>query len=273
MRIFDEIAKRYDLDNVRNVSTAGLPERYLYSRDHLHRYAFARWWSEHEPQSLILWVMLNPASRAPDAQNRHTLNRVVKRSLELGADGVLTVNLFAYCTKNPHELKRADDPIGPHNDQILNELTASASLTVAAWGADGRRFDRANEVRPWLKNAICFGVTEGGEPRHPRTMSRDAVSLSRTAPSTPRTRGGSAPSVTPVALAESPARTSATYNGDVFVRSRQRGGFRAHRPDCPRIAAVYATQVRRMPIAEAASLPGVEACRQCGPDLANQCMK
>lgn len=111
MRVLDSLAQQFDLENVRAEPDREIYDQYLYSRGRAYRYAFARSWAGTEPSGVLLWVMLNPASRDPAKKRRYSLSRVVKRSLEIGADGILICNLFAYCAQQPSELDNVQDPI------------------------------------------------------------------------------------------------------------------------------------------------------------------
>src|SRR3954454_21899125 len=141
---FDQLVGQHGLLDEWTSSPEGLPQRSLYSRDNNYRYAFARWWGcKEEVLRFVVWVMLNPASRESNRKRRPTLDRIVARSREWGAEGVITVNLFAYRSPDPETLADVPDPVGPHNDQVLELLTGEAWRTVAAWGARGGLHNRS----------------------------------------------------------------------------------------------------------------------------------
>lgn len=69
------------------------------------------------------------------------------------------------------------DPVGPHNDEALRELSRLARWTIAAWGRQGRcGRQRAAHVCTLLHRPQCLGVTITGDPRHPLYVP-DATTL------------------------------------------------------------------------------------------------
>ena len=164
---FAALAAGHGLDDRRAVSPAELAERYLYSPDMTHRYAFGRWWGSDAVATTDVWVMLNPATGDTEQRHRPTLERCVARSRADGRTGVVIVNLFAYRHTDPKRLAAAGDPVGPANDDALRLLTRAGSRTIMAWGGRGRLLGRSREVAPLLDRPLCLGTTRRGEPRHP----------------------------------------------------------------------------------------------------------
>ncbi len=76
-------------------------------------------------------------------------------------------NLFAFRATDPKLMKRQNDPIGPENDQVLQELAAEAGLVVAAWGVHGKHLQRDETVRKMLPQLHCLKLTKDGMPSHP----------------------------------------------------------------------------------------------------------
>ena len=46
-------------------------------------------------------------------------------------------------------------------------MTDMANRTVVAWGNNGERHGRPVQVAGLFSNAVCFGLTKSGAPRHP----------------------------------------------------------------------------------------------------------
>jgi hypothetical protein len=164
---FAQLAVEHGLEDRSGSSPDGLPERYLYSQDMVFRYAFGRWWGDADLASSVVWVLLNPATGDTEKRRRPTLDRCIARSREMGANGLLIVNLFAYRHTNPAMIRSVDDPVGPAGDDALRVLTAAGQATVAAWGSHGSWLGRSSRVGPLLDDPMCLGTTAGGEPRHP----------------------------------------------------------------------------------------------------------
>lgn len=101
----------------------------------------------------------------------------------LGARKYIAGNPFAFRSKNVRDLARAIDPVGPFNDAHLEQIIADADLLVPCWG------DRAKvprELRPHIdalaqrilksgKPVRIFGLTKGGDPKHPLMLGYDTT--------------------------------------------------------------------------------------------------
>jgi len=161
---------RHGLEYQAGKSPDGLAEVSVYSYKKVYRYAFARWWKPQGP--LVLWVGVNPGTGDTEKRRRPTLERCIARSKELGAAGLMFANLFAARASKPSGLRAISDPVGPHNDEALRELSKLARWTIAAWGQQGRcGRQRAAHVRTLLRQPQCLGVTITGDPRHPLYVS------------------------------------------------------------------------------------------------------
>ena len=84
-----------------------------------------------------------------------------------GYGGVRIVNLFAYRTTWPTELKRAQNPIGPNNNRWLSREIKGAPLVIVAWGNDGNYMLRAEKVLSSIPAPQCLAVNQSGQPAHP----------------------------------------------------------------------------------------------------------
>jgi hypothetical protein len=172
--VFDRLAADHGLEDRESRSPDGFPERYLYSSDMAFRYAFGRWWEDVDLATTTVWVLLNPATGDTEKRPRPTLGRCIARSRQLGATGLLIVNLFAFRHTDPRILRFADNPVGPANDEVLRAFTRAAARTVVAWGSHGTLHGRSTEVGPLLSEPLCLGTTKHGEPRHPLYVPADA---------------------------------------------------------------------------------------------------
>lgn len=167
----EQFALRYGLLFRRDIPRGELSDTYVYSHDMQYRYAFARWWGVDGP--LVLWVGVNPAKGDTEQRRRPTLERCIRWSRSWGAAGVLIGNLFAARHNEPKELRKTPDPIGPHNDEALKVMTQMANRTVVAWGNEGQRHGRPEQVARLLSQPVCFGFTAAGQPRHPLYVPND----------------------------------------------------------------------------------------------------
>lgn len=119
-----------------------------------------RW---HKP---ILFIMLNPSTADAETDDP-TIRRCMSFAQREGMTHLTVVNLFAFRATNPKALKECENPIGPENDQILEQEITAHREVVAAWGAHPFARFRAQEVTKKFGPFQCLGKTKGGDPRHP----------------------------------------------------------------------------------------------------------
>ena len=81
------------------------------------------------------------------------------------------LNLFAFRTTQPRELKRAADPIGPDNDIHLLTEVCAADRIIVCWGEYGRLRGRDQHVVDLLVAKAggleCLLKNKSGAPHHP----------------------------------------------------------------------------------------------------------
>jgi len=85
------------------------------------------------------------------------------------------VNLFAFRSTYPEQLKAAGDPVGPENDAAILKAVKGSDLAVAAWGIHGRLLQRDAVVIgliAGIKDFHCLGRTRAGAPLHPLHQPR-----------------------------------------------------------------------------------------------------
>jgi len=136
------------------------------------RYRYGLWRRWRSGRGELLVVGLNP-SRADARIDDPTLRRCIGFAQRWGFAGLRLANLFAWRSRDPAQLKRVVDPIGPENDRWLLSLAAGADLIVAAWGNTGQEFARADQVRRQLSPWYCLGLSRQGAPLHPLYLPRD----------------------------------------------------------------------------------------------------
>jgi len=135
-----------------------------------YRYQLWRIWNDDKP--LVMFVCLNP-STADANQDDPTLRRLIRFAYDLRYGGLYLGNLFAYRSKYPSDLRYRPYSVGPENDQHLMIMADICSQVVFAWGNDGALRDRYKEVVPMLPNALCFGKTAAGHPKHPLYIAKN----------------------------------------------------------------------------------------------------
>ena len=138
----------------------------------LYRYQLWRIWDVGAYTMPI--VMLNPSTADADHDDP-TIRRCMAFARRERFGGIHVLNLFAYRSTSPTDMKAAADPIGPENDGELDRLFIAAkeygTPVLAAWGAHGDFRQRASQVRGLARaigaNLQCLGTTDKGHPRHP----------------------------------------------------------------------------------------------------------
>lgn len=120
----------------------------------------------------MTFIGLNP-STANEAVDDPTIRRCAAFAAQWGFARLNVVNLYAFCSTDPRLLFAAEDPVGPENDRILVETSASSDAVVAAWGAHADP-KRAALVLEWIHMPSCLGTTRNGAPRHPLYVRKDA---------------------------------------------------------------------------------------------------
>jgi len=131
-----------------------------------YRYWLNRHWGE--GTAVVNFIMLNP-STADHKEDDPTIRRCINFAKLWGYDGLEVTNLFAFRATDPKELKTAADPIGPLNDQHIEDTARKAELVICGWGTHGGLNNRQAHVMKLL-SGISLGAlkqTKAGFPGHP----------------------------------------------------------------------------------------------------------
>jgi len=148
-----------------------------FSRCGKYRYQLVRQWDDGD--GCCVFIGLNP-STADHRQDDPTIRRCMGFARRWGHQKMVMINLFAYRTPHPAELKQAPSPEGKQNRRVLRRHCQSENRIVAAWGAHGILNNQAARLSDiWSGNTLyCFGLTAGGQPLHP-LYQRSEATLSR----------------------------------------------------------------------------------------------
>jgi hypothetical protein len=142
----------------------------------LYRYSLTHEW-QGGPKKKLVFLMLNP-STADAFKADPTVARCMVWAQKWGYGTLEVVNLFAFRATKPAAMKKAEDPVGPLNNEFLRDAAAAADLVIAAWGAHGKHQGRGLEVaRKVLKVSplFCLEVIENGHPKHPLYIKGNTV--------------------------------------------------------------------------------------------------
>lgn len=145
------------------------------SDDGLYRYDLTRKWAD---GPTALFIMLNPSTADAEFDDP-TIRRCIGFATREGCGSLTVVNLYGFRATNPDDLWRADDPVGPENDNFLRASLAVATEygwpVIAAWGAHGKPH-RVYKVKQMhgMARAQCLAHTKTGAPGHPLYIRADA---------------------------------------------------------------------------------------------------
>ncbi|MFK7763501.1 MAG: DUF1643 domain-containing protein [Roseobacter sp.] len=152
---------------LRHHHTEDISSEAAYSTCESYRYWLKRRW---KPGPEINFIMLNP-SVADEQRNDPTVERCERRARILEFAAFSVTNIFAWRDTDPAAMRRAPQPQGPENDDVLLQHAGKAGKVIAAWGVHGAHRQRGLEVAQMLRaqNIKLFhlGVSKNGHPRHP----------------------------------------------------------------------------------------------------------
>lgn len=130
-----------------------------------YRYSLWRHWGPREG-GYAMFVGLNP-STADETLDDPTIRRCIGFAKAWGYSGLCMTNLFAFRATDPEKMRSVEDPVGPENDAVLQQLAKDARVVVAAWGTHGAHRGRADQVLAMLPNLHYLRLTKAGFPGHP----------------------------------------------------------------------------------------------------------
>jgi len=150
-----------------------IKRRAAFSRCKRYRYRLERSWNQDTAAKRVVFVGLNP-STADHRVDDPTIRRCIDFSHRWGYNAVTVINLFAYRTPYPAELKKADNPIGPYNRSHCKAVIEDAELVIACWGRYGNWFDQDLAFASWVDTPLqCLSVNRDGSPAHPLYIRAD----------------------------------------------------------------------------------------------------
>ena len=135
-----------------------------------YRYSLSRIWDKQK--KFVLFIGLNP-SKADEKVDDPTIRRCSGYAQKWGYGGFIMVNLFAYRTTLPSNLKKVKCPVGRDNDKYIVKLSKKADITVAAWGNNGNLYSRDKQILSLVPNLMCLKINKSGQPAHPLYLKKD----------------------------------------------------------------------------------------------------
>jgi hypothetical protein len=144
--------------------------------DESKKYRYSLWRIYDETKPKVTFIMLNGSTADADNDDQ-TLRRCIQFAKDWGFGSLEVVNLFGYRTTFPKELKKAEDPAGPENDNYILKAIINSKMVVVAWGSNGGFKKQNKHVLDLLKNNFirpyCIGISKDGHPKHPLYLKSD----------------------------------------------------------------------------------------------------
>ena len=129
-----------------------------------YRFSLERAWQS--GRGRVVFIGLNP-STADHLKDDPTVRRCVRFARDWGFREMELVNLFAFRSAYPQQLRAAADPIGPGNDRWIERASKRGDKTIACWGSAGGYLDRARLVSERLPRLFYLRINRDGQPAHP----------------------------------------------------------------------------------------------------------
>lgn len=138
-----------------------------------YRYTLVRKFHDVPKPNYLIFLMLNP-SKADEIADDPTIKRCISFAKQMGYDGLLVLNCYAYRSTDARQLKLVADPIGPENDNYIKSYASLFPDVICAWGNNAEKH-RAASVVKILKEVgakmWCFKINGTGHPKHPLFVS------------------------------------------------------------------------------------------------------
>lgn len=133
-----------------------------------YRYLLRRAW-DHDGQR-ALFIMLNPSTADAEVDDT-TIRSCIRLCKSWGYGSFEAVNLYGYRATDPKDLAKAESPVGPDNDRVVEAAVNRCDTAICAWGANGMVSPRNEQMLRliWRRRheAWCLGTTKAGHPKHP----------------------------------------------------------------------------------------------------------
>ena len=147
----------------------------LFSSDRVYRYMLERVFDPADSSRLVV-IGLNP-STADEVDDDPTVRRCLGFAEREGKGGLIMLNIFAFRTTDPKQMKEHRRSVGEENNAILAAYCEHYNhQVVAAWGNHGSHMGRCGFVAGSLKHITplwCWGRNKTGEPKHPLYLRSD----------------------------------------------------------------------------------------------------
>lgn len=145
-----------------------------FSTNKKYRYLLIRAFYKWTVDSICTFIMLNPSTATGDVSD-NTVRRCEGYARFWGFKALAVLNIFALRSTDPKALYNHEDPVGPLNDDYIENYAHRSGLIVCAWGAHGKHMGRGARVLEKLRlyKPTYLKLTKTGIPMHPLYLKKD----------------------------------------------------------------------------------------------------
>jgi len=138
----------------------------LFSKDRTQRYVLTRVWDDSLPMATCIGLNPSNANEQKDDLTIRVLCTVLKNH---GYGGLFMTNLHSVVTSKPDNLRELySDTRG--NSIWIGDCAEKSKDVIFCWGDFSQAYFPALKIKKQFPNALCFGKTKSGAPRHPRAL-------------------------------------------------------------------------------------------------------
>ena len=132
--------------------------------------------------SVYAYFGVNP-STADATVDDATVRKWIGFTKVFGGRGFIVGNVFAFRSTDVKALHTKHQVVGPENFAHLERIAQDADVLVPCWGDRGKvpkslhhHIDQTLAfLRSMKKPVMCFGLTAGGDPKHPLMLGYDTL--------------------------------------------------------------------------------------------------
>src|SRR5690606_1992220 len=128
-----------------------------------YRYWLSRIWDTILPYAMCIGLNPSTANAEDDDPTIRNLTELLKANRY---GGFYMVNLFAFITPNPEELRVCPYTV-KDNYAFIEMVSRVTSDVIFCWGSFKQAEYRAKKMIVKYPDALCFGKTSKGKPIHP----------------------------------------------------------------------------------------------------------
>lgn len=154
--------------------------RAFFSSCQRYRYWLERCWGDSPVDPAVCFLMQNPSVADDKTIDDPTVFKCRKYATRWGYKRLIVLNVMAYRSTNPDDLRKVEDPAGRDNLQhIMTTILREKPLLVCAWGKLDKPWQRKPEaaviglLREIRHPAHVLRLNKAGRPWHPLYLPDD----------------------------------------------------------------------------------------------------